>query len=223
MKIFIPIKEVSQRVPGKNFRNFGGKPLYAYTLDKLKDYKVWIDTDSDELIDKLPKLYNNVVVYRRKPALCGHDVSVNYLIRNWVDYNLSGVKEDEILVQLHVTSPFLKPSTVLNAIHCMKQETQDSMASVSKIQQRLWRLDRTNCPIAINHDPNQLIQTQNLDSIYGENSLFYIFTKKSFNICNHRFSGKRGFYSVGYPEDMDIDTEDNWDLCVNLSNIYWQS
>ena len=47
MKIFIPIKEISQRVPKKNFRLFDGAPLYKHTLYKLKDFEVYVDTDSE--------------------------------------------------------------------------------------------------------------------------------------------------------------------------------
>ena len=50
MIIFIPIKENSQRVPRKNFREINGVPLYKHTLYKLSDYEVYVDTDSTEVI-----------------------------------------------------------------------------------------------------------------------------------------------------------------------------
>ena len=55
MKIFIPIKEKSQRVPNKNFRLFNGIPLYKHTLYKLKDFEVWVDTDSDIILKEIEK------------------------------------------------------------------------------------------------------------------------------------------------------------------------
>ena len=50
MIIYIPIKQNSQRVPQKNFREFNGKPLWEHTIDKLKDFEVVVDTDSEEII-----------------------------------------------------------------------------------------------------------------------------------------------------------------------------
>ena len=47
LKIFIPIKKDSQRVPGKNFRIFNGEPLYKHTLLKYSKDEVWVDTASD--------------------------------------------------------------------------------------------------------------------------------------------------------------------------------
>jgi N-acylneuraminate cytidylyltransferase len=49
VKVFIPIKENSQRVPRKNFRLLNGIPLYKNILSKLKDFQVFVDTDSNEI------------------------------------------------------------------------------------------------------------------------------------------------------------------------------
>ena len=71
MKIFIPIKENSQRVPGKNFRPINGVPLYKHALYKLSDFEVYIDTDSREILDEViadPRL-QNVTAYKRKKSL----------------------------------------------------------------------------------------------------------------------------------------------------------
>ena len=48
----IPIKQKSERVPGKNLRLVGEKPLYQYLLDKLSSCnfdEVFIDSDSEEI------------------------------------------------------------------------------------------------------------------------------------------------------------------------------
>ena len=68
MKIFIPIKEKSQRVPRKNFRLLGGVPLYRHTLLKLTEHEVYVDTDSDELIEEIKKdnKLKNVVPFKKR-------------------------------------------------------------------------------------------------------------------------------------------------------------
>ena len=71
--IFIPIKEHSERVPNKNFRLFGDKPLYQHTIDKLSDFNVFVDTDSIHLnYDDVPilekefiKKYNRVLTGKK--------------------------------------------------------------------------------------------------------------------------------------------------------------
>ena len=56
---FIPIKENSKRVKGKNLRNLGNKPLYRHILDKCTKVfnNVFVDTDSD-----LIKTYCNNII-----------------------------------------------------------------------------------------------------------------------------------------------------------------
>ena len=105
MKIFIPIKKNSQRVPRKNFRLLNGVPLFMHTLNKLKDFDVYVDTDSQEIIDECESM-NYVTAYKRPTHLIGDDVSVCDLI----DYFVSKVivdLGDTHICQLHVTSPFL--------------------------------------------------------------------------------------------------------------------
>ena len=55
MIIYIPIKEKSQRVPGKNLRLLNKTPLYMHCLYKLKDFKVYVDTDSTMIINSIQK------------------------------------------------------------------------------------------------------------------------------------------------------------------------
>ena len=54
MKIvaIIPIKSISRRVKGKNFKKVAGKALYRYLLDKLSKCnfdEIFIDSDSKEV------------------------------------------------------------------------------------------------------------------------------------------------------------------------------
>ena len=50
---FIPIKENSERVPGKNLRKLNGKKLYQYICENVKDADVfddvYIDTNSSKI------------------------------------------------------------------------------------------------------------------------------------------------------------------------------
>ena len=49
MKIFLFIKDKSERLPNKNFLQLGGVELYKHTLLKLKDFEVYVDTDSKKI------------------------------------------------------------------------------------------------------------------------------------------------------------------------------
>jgi pseudaminic acid cytidylyltransferase len=215
MKIFIPIKEISQRVPKKNFRLFDGVPLYKHTLYKLKDFEVYVDTDSEEILKEIQEDENlrHVVAYKRDTSLIGHEVSVCELIHYFIYIYCD--QESEIICQVHVTSPFLNVKTLTDA-HTMFNEGYDSVASCNPLQTRLWRKEKYGmCPV--NHNPTKLEQTQDLPIYYEENSLFYMFYSDDIANTGSRIGNNPYFYTVNFPENLDIDTEDDWKL-VNMVN-----
>ena len=229
--IFIPVKEHSQRVPRKNFRDFCGKPLYLHTLYKYEkeDVEIVVDTDSNEIIDTISEKKElgellNVRVKRRKKELVGDDVSVNRLIDSFlIDYlpELSGESEKIWVAQIHVTSPFLKARTLMSAFNLMEENPSfyDSCASATSYNTRLWRFETYGwCPV--NHNPMKLEKTQDLPKFYGENSCFYIFNYHDFiKSGGCRVGSSPCFFPIEFVESLDIDTEDDWNFCSKLSEI----
>ena len=204
ISIFIPIKRDSQRVPGKNYRDFGGIPLWEHAVRKFSNFNVYIDTDDPALITSLRK-YPNVIAYLRSPTLLGHKVSVCDLIKHWV-YRFD---PDGFLFQVHVTSPFIKSETLLSAFSEMT-DNNDSVFSCNRYQTRFWHSNRP-----INHDPDILIQTQDLEPVYEENSLFYGFTKEVAE-TGKRIGASPILYETDQIESMDIDTEEDWSECLKI-------
>jgi len=208
VKIFIPIKESSQRVPQKNFRIFQGLPLYKKTLYKLKKYDVYVDTDSEHIINETLNDNNlkHVNAYKRAEHLVGNKVSVCDLINNFIKkFNFY----QDLICQLHVTSPFLKVETL--ELACSKMGVYDSVVSCSKVQTRLWRKEEYGlCPV--NHNPLVLQQTQDLPVYYEENSLFYIFKGETMLYGGNRIGKNPYFFETSFPENLDIDWESDWDL-----------
>lgn len=215
MKVFIPIKETSQRVPKKNFRSFEGKPLYKHALYKLKDFEVYVDTDSDKLLEEIQndKELSHVTPYIRAEYLTGHTTSVCKLIEYFIEkFHF----EDLVVCQVHVTSPFLKASTLEKACRFM-QNGYDSVVSCNALQTRLWRKEAYGmCPV--NHNPMKLEQTQDLSTLYEENSLFYIFKSEILMKTGNRIGHKPYFYVTSHPESLDIDTEEDWSLIKKMEN-----
>ena len=133
------------------------------------------------------------------------------LIKSFIiDYNL----EDETICQVHVTSPFLRSDTLDDAWRFI--DNHDSVVSCNKYQNRLWRKESYGyCPV--NHNPVKLEQTQDLPVFYEENSLFYIFNSSKFLKTHARIGTNPYFYPCEFPESLDIDTENDWNLVSSIS------
>lgn len=215
MILFIPIKHNSQRVPRKNFRKFGDQLLYERCFLKFKDFEIFIDTDSDELIDIIKGSchFQKINVYKRKENLCGHKVSVCDLIKNFI------IQENinEPVCQIHVTSPFLKPKTVKRVFQKL-EEGYDSVIGCNVIQSRLWKKEKYGY-YPINHNPLKLEQTQDLPEIYEDNSAFYLFQPNVILETGNRIGKNPYFFPVKFPENLDIDTEENWNFCLDILSL----
>ena len=79
------MKANSERVRGKNFREFCGKPLFRWMLDTLLAVEeidqVIINTDAREILAQNGLIDSDRVTIRdRKPEICGDFVSMNLVI-----------------------------------------------------------------------------------------------------------------------------------------------
>lgn len=210
----LPMKASSQRVQGKNFRNFCGKPLFRWILDNILAVSeidlVVINTDARDILADYGLVESERVMIRDRPeSLCGHTVSMNLIIQD----DLESVSADTYLMT-HTTNPLLSSKTISDAItqynSGIRNESCDSLFTVNKVQTRFYREDCS----PVNHDPDNLIQTQDLEPWYEENSNLYIFTKESFSRTNARIGVKPVMLKTPAFESSDIDTPDDWDMAV---------
>jgi N-acylneuraminate cytidylyltransferase len=210
---FVPLKGHSSRVPGKNLRDFHGQPLFHVILETLLEadtvFDVYIDTDSDEIAASAAPI-GGVTVLKREKHLEGDDVSVNLLIRSF----LERVPEVEHVIQTHATNPLLQAPTIDRAVKAyLEDQTHDSLFAVTRHQARFYDQDMR----AINHDPAELIPTQELDALYLENSNFYIFSRASFAHHNRRIGDTPGLFEMDPVEATDIDEERDFEVALFVS------
>ena len=214
IKALLPMKGHSERVPNKNIKNFCGKPLYHAVLTSLlrSEYidKVVINTDSDIIKEGALKNFERVVIIDRPKEIQGDFVSMNDIIA----YDLKQT-EGEHFLQTHSTNPLLQSSTINVAIETyFKNLNQfDSLFSVTRLQTRLYWNDGK----PVNHNPNELLRTQDLPPVYEENSNFYIFSKKSFaDAGGSRIGLKPQMFEINKLEAVDIDEPEDWEIAEVL-------
>jgi CMP-N-acetylneuraminic acid synthetase len=200
----VPMRHHSQRVPGKNYRLLAGKPLYQHIIMMLLSVPeistIVVDTDSDPIMDGLRRDFPQVVVLPRPEHLRSDSIPMNEILV----YDTSKVQADYYL-QTHSTNPLLRPETVSKAVQTFLAHypTHDSLFSVTRLQTRLY--DQHG--LAINHDPDILLQTQNLPPVYEENSCIYIFTRENLERRCNRLGERPLMFEMNADEAWDIDEE----------------
>jgi CMP-N-acetylneuraminic acid synthetase len=200
----VPMRHHSQRVPGKNYRLLAGKPLYQHIIETLLSVPaistVVVDTDSEPVIDGLQRDFPQVVILPRPENLCADTTSMNEVLL----YDTSRVEADFYL-QTHSTNPLLRPETITKAVQTFLDDypAHDSLFSVTRLLTRLY--DQHGH--ALNHDPDILIQTQDLPPVYEENSCLYIFTRENLERRRNRLGERPLMFEMDSDEAWDIDEE----------------
>jgi CMP-N-acetylneuraminic acid synthetase len=211
----VPMKAQSERVRGKNLREFCGKPLFWQIVSTLQEVhsvgKIVVDTDGENIAESVTRYFPDVKIVRRPSELTGHDVSMNRILK----HDLSQL-DGEHFLQTHSTNPLLTTRTVESAVESYFEQIEsgenDSLFSVSRIQARCYLPDGS----PINHNPEELIQTQYLKPVYLENSNIYIFSKSSFAKKGRRIGEKPFMFAMDEYEAIDIDTEKDFTMAEIL-------
>jgi CMP-N-acetylneuraminic acid synthetase len=216
----LPMKANSERVKGKNFRDFGGKPLFKWVLDTLLSVAeidlIVINTDARHILAEYGLIDNERILIRdRNEEICGDLISMNLIIKD----DIKNIDSD-IYLMTHTTNPFLSRHSVQAAIEkfqtTVKAGGADSLFTVNKVQDRFYDVDVQ----PINHDPANLIRTQDLDPWYQENSNLYLFSKDSFYKTDARIGANPTMLVTAPYESTDIDTPDDWELGEVMVEYY---
>jgi CMP-N-acetylneuraminic acid synthetase len=219
----LPMKANSERVKGKNFREFNGKPLFRWSLDTLLSVddidRVIINTDARHILAENGLVESDRVMIRdRKPEICGDMVSMNLVLADDVE-NVDA----DIYLMTHTTNPLISPDTIHRALAAFRtaqsKGAADSLFTVDKIQTRFYRADCS----PVNHDPDNLVRTQDLEPWFEENSNLYIFTRDSFAQTNARIGKRPMLFESPKFESIDIDTPEDWDFAHAVAQYMRQA
>lgn len=213
------MKAHSARVTSKNFRMIAGKPLFRWVLDALAETpeidRIVINTDARSILAdnglKDGDCGGKVMIRDRKPEICGDFVSMNLVLGD----DIANVPSDYYLMT-HTTNPLLSAKTIRRMIKLFDEATTkgeaDSLFTVTRRQTRFYTPEGA----PINHDPANLIRTQDLPPYMEENSVCYLFTPQSFAKTDARIGERPILYATPALESVDIDEKSDWFMAESL-------
>lgn len=209
----VPMRHHSERVPGKNYRPFAGRPLYHHIVATLLACpsidEILIDTDSPVIRDDATEHFPAVRLLERPEHLRAGTIPMNEILLNDI-----GHTDAEFFLQTHSTNPLLTAATVERAIAEFfdNHPEHDTLFSVTALRTRLWDLEGR----PVNHDPQELLRTQDLPPIYEENSCFYIFPRAVLEQRRNRIGERPLLCEIERLEALDIDVEFDFVLAEQL-------
>lgn len=211
----IPARAGSKRIPGKNIKNFLGKPLIAYAIEQaLKSPvvdRLVIDTESEQIAN-VAKKYGAEVPFLRPENLAKDESNVIESIF----YLLDKLKKDEGYKPTHImilqtTSP-LREQEDIDACWKMMQETDaTTVLTVCPTHPKLYHLSDDNDTILVNGSEKQSNNTQTWKSAYLLNGCFVYIVEVDALYKEKQIITKKT-KAVVCPKwrSVDLDTPEEW-------------
>jgi CMP-N,N'-diacetyllegionaminic acid synthase len=140
----IPARIGSKRIPRKNIKPLGGKPLIAYSVERAiaslrLDYTV-VSTDSQEIISLVNDYGSaNLEAVERDTELARDISSTEEVLLNVADFK--GLSDQDAIVTLAPTSPFRSAGLIDRCIEVYTSGGVDSVLTVTKKKMRIGRVN----------------------------------------------------------------------------------
>ena len=121
----------------------------------------------------------------------------------------------DIYMLAHTTSPFMKQTTVEDALDKIVNEGYDSAFSCEKIQTFTWFEGRP-----LNYDLKEVPRTQTIEPVYVETSAFFMFKHDIWAIHKQRIGFKPYLVQVDKIEGVDIDWPEDFEFAEKILETY---
>ena len=208
----IPARGGSKGIPGKNIKNFEGKPLISHSIEYAQDSKlvreIYVSTD-DNQIAHISKTAGSKII--KRPAEFATDTSTTESVIKHALNNIDNTPD--IIILLQPTSPLRPEKSLDPIINKFIDGGYDSLLSLSPSNNFFWNINADKASAEydfLNRKRRQDI-TPN-EKKYFENGSVYIFTKEHFELVNNRLGGKIGY--VIFPEEYSYEIDVPKDLII---------
>ncbi len=205
----IPARLGSKRIPKKNIRYMGEKPLIQYPIDLALQSNafesIWVNTESEEL-GKICK--NMGANFHKRPIKLASDNATN---RDFM-YEFMKNHECDYVVMINPTSPLLRKKTLDNFLYFIQNNDYDTILSVISVKAEAFYRGEP-----INFTLKEKINSQYLVPIEEVMWALTAWNRESFikmqeNGINPVFGGKLGRFAIPKDESADLDTEEDWNI-----------
>lgn len=212
---FIPIKENSERIRGKNLRVLNGKELYKYIIEHAMESNVFddifVDTNSQPI--KYFCESKGVKVIERVEELSKNTANGNDLL----NYHYQLFPDYDYYFQLFATAPFLQIKSIVDCYDKLVNSNQyDSCFTAFENHGFFWLNGNP-----VNYRPGILPRSQDLVPLIEETTGLYGIKKESLTKYRCRIGEHPYVKIVNKFEAVDINTEEDFKLAEYIGINYW--
>jgi pseudaminic acid cytidylyltransferase len=221
----IPARGGSKRIPGKNIKEFKGKPIIAWSIDAALSSgcfdRVVVSTD-DPVIADIARKYGAEVPFMRSKELSDDYTPTIPVVRDAVNQCIKTGQDIDYVCCIYATAPFLMAATLGKAFDLLKDKKDiDFVFAGVRFSFPIWRsfglTEEGECKMF--WPENELKRSQDLQAAYHDAGQFYFGTKKAFMENDGVFTARS--HIIEFPSYLvqDIDTIDDWERAEVLFDV----
>jgi N-acylneuraminate cytidylyltransferase len=217
----IPARGGSKRVPGKNVKEVGGKPLIAHTIDQAaradRIDRAIVSTDDDEIAD-IAREYGGDVPFDRPESLATDDATSPPVIEHALDWVETNGKSPETVVMLQVTTPLRTADDIDETVQTLHANEQVSSAlTVSEFdtppQWALEMADDGRVNSHFDHDVlwvDEIPRSQDLETLYYPDGAVFAADVETFRETTSFYTETT--LGVEMPPERSLDIDEPYEL-----------
>ncbi|MBC3242141.1 acylneuraminate cytidylyltransferase family protein [Pseudomonas lurida] len=217
----VPARGGSKRLPGKNIKQLGDRPLIAWTIDAAKlsgEFTDVLVTTDDEEIASAAEQCGGIIIHRRSAELSSDIASSYDVVMDALDKYESlsrGVVQGVMLLQ--PTSPFRTAESISAAVRLFSSSKTPVVSVCRSEVHPAWTFKISGALL----DPflgwdDLALRSQDLPPAYTLTGSIYLITPE--DLRRHKrflIPGTQPLVTSHGAEALDIDTADDWQKALD--------
>lgn len=219
----IPARGGSKRIPRKNIKDFCGKPMIAWSIEKAIQSgcfdEVCVSTDDYEIAE-IAQQYGASVPFIRPAHLSDDFATTVDVMKHAVDFYQINGNDVKYVCCIYATAPFLDIQDLQLGIEKIQQQNLDYVFSATNYVFPIQRAIKIKNERVEMFNPEAFnMRSQDLEEAWHDAGQFYWGTAQAWLEKKKIFDEQSGIVALPHYRVQDIDTIEDWQRAELMSQF----
>lgn len=220
----IPARGGSQRIPRKNIRPFGGRPMIGWSIEAALESalfdRVVVSTDDDEIAE-IARACGAEVPFRRPAELADHHTATRPVVLHALHTLGVSAQTHPHTCWLTATAPFVTAADLRRGLQTLRASSADFAFSVTRFSFPIQRALRINADgrIEMVQPEHRTTRSQDLEPTFHDAGQFYWGRTEAVLADLPTLSPRAVPVLLPTHRVQDIDTPEDWERAERLFRL----
>ena len=221
----IPARGGSKRIPGKNIKEFCGKPIIAYSIQAAQVSglfdRIIVSTDDEEVVE-VSRRYGAEIPFMRPPELADDYTGTNAVMKHALEWFKKQGFSIQYACCIYATAPFIQVEYLTQGFDKLVSSNKDFVFSVTTFEFPIQRAVKVNHNGEIEPFYPEYIssRSQDLKEAYHDAGQFYWGKAEAYlKDASLYFSGALPVVLPRYLV-QDVDTMEDWQQAEMIYKVF---